>query len=299
MRNLPAWALCALLCASGCEKDQPAPTGPVAETESPKDSPVAYKVIADTVNNGTVEYHVLIAEGTKHDDVDNLTKYIYRHLMQRHEDPPAGVAGYVYTNMTAYNTPPRTPVASVLKKPNDLGPAFDNKVPLEFSQEIDQALGAPRPDKGFKLALKAERDDANKGVTITFPYTASGKDEWAETVSFNQAMQAFTDTAQQLFNNVPELRSLTFVGTWKDKEMVRINLARADYTALNLHDIDERIGQHHGTIFLKAQLGKEANMSPEKANAALSKENAAMTAKEYQSVLKQLKGKATISPTLK
>src|SRR5258708_28777631 len=115
-----------LLCA-GCPASTPAVS--TGETESPKDSPTPYKVLKDETVNNAVEYHVLIADGTKHDDVQKLLEFLYRHTMTRKDDPPAATGGYVYTTEAAFATPPRTPVASVVKKGSDAGPAFDNKVP--------------------------------------------------------------------------------------------------------------------------------------------------------------------------
>jgi hypothetical protein len=285
------YAICACLALAGCPETPSTPSGPVAETESPKDSPVAYKVLKDETVNNAVEYHVLVPEGTKHDDVQKLLEYLYRHTMTRHDDAPAATSAFVYTSEVAYSTPPRSPIATVVKKGSDAGPTFDNKVPLEFWQEIKQAL-EPRRDEKWTLALKVERDDPNRTVTITLPYTEPGEDKWAAQLSFNQAMQAFTDTAQALFEKVPDLKALTFVGTWKDKEVVRIALSRGDYSALKLNEIDERIGQHHGTAFLKLATGKGTD-------ASVSKETAAASAKEYRTMLAQLKGKSTVSAVLK
>ena len=77
--------------------------------------------------------------------------------MTRAEPQPAGVSAYIYSDEAQYKTPPRSPIAGVVQKPGDVGPAFDNKVPLEFWQQIDQAL--PHADKGWKLEKKIERQD--------------------------------------------------------------------------------------------------------------------------------------------
>src|SRR4051812_48140109 len=179
MRSLLRLVVCAAL-ASGCSSS-PAPTAPAgsqAETTSPKDSPMQYKVFTDEVNKSanTADYHILIAPA-KHDEVQKLLEYLYRHLMTRDEPAPAGVAAYVYTDESQYKTPPRSPVASVVQKPGDVGPTFENKVPLEFWQQIDQAL--EHSDKGWKLEKKVARDDKTKTVTVTQNYTEPGKDAYA------------------------------------------------------------------------------------------------------------------------
>jgi hypothetical protein len=286
-------AVSGLLVAAGCSNplDKPAATQQ-AETESPKDSPTAYRVLADEVNKqaNTVEHHVMLAAPPKHDEADALLKYLYRHLMTRTEDHPAGVAAYVYTDEAQYKTPPRSPIASVVLKPGDPGPTFENKVPLEFWQQIDQALN--HSDKGWKLEKKVERNDAAKTMTITEPYTEPGKDQYAETLSFNQALVQFTDTAKALFEKVPELRGLTYVGRWKDQDVVKISLDRAQYQAVNLADLEEQIGQLHGRAFLELSTGRGSDASVAKANAQ-------RMAAIYKKMLGQLKGHAWVSPTLK
>jgi hypothetical protein len=183
--------------------------------------------------------------------------------MTRVEPQPAGVAVDVGGDEAQYKTPPRSPIASVVQKPGDVGPTFENKVPLEFWQQIDQAL--PHADKGWKLEKKVERDDANKTLTITVPYTEPGEDRWAEKLSFNQAMVVFTDTAKELFEKVPELRAFTFVGRWKDQDVVKIGMDRTQYQAINIGDIEEQIGQLHGRAFLELASGRGSDKSVERA----------------------------------
>ncbi len=287
---------CLFIMAVGCSgPSEPAaqqPTGPVAETQSGKDSPMQYKVLADQVNKqaNTVEYHALLPAQPKHDDADQLTKYLYRHLMTRFEDKPAGLAAYVYSDESQYKTPPRSPIASVVQKPGDIGPTFDNKVPLEFWQSIDQAL--EHGDKGWKLEKKVQRDDAGKTLTITVPYTEPGQDRWADKLSFNQAMVVFTDTTRALFEKVPELRAMTYVGRWKDQDVVKVTLDRAQFQTAKLDELEEQIGQVHGRAFLELSQGKGSDASVAKANAQ-------RMAGLYKKVLGQLKGHAWVSPSLK
>jgi len=255
------------------------------ETASPKDSPMPYKVLADNVDKATntAEYHVLLSAPPKHDEADALLKYLYRHLMTRAEPQPAGVSAYVYSDEAQYKTPPRSPIASVVQKPGDVGPAFDNKVPLEFWQQVDQAL--PHTDKGWKLEKKIDRQDDQKTLTITMPFTEPGEDRWADKLSFNQAMVIFTDTAKELFEKVPELRAFNFIGRWKDQDVVKIGMDRAAYQAVNIGDIEEQIGQLHGRAFLELATNHGSEKSVEKGNTQLMAAN-------YKKMLGQLKGHA-------
>lgn len=278
-------------CSSSTEPAPP--SGPTPETTSPKDSPMPYKVLEDNVDKkaNTVEYHVLLPAQPKHDDADKLTKYLYRHLMTRNDDEkPAGLAAYVYSDESQYKTPPRSPIASVVQKPGDIGPTFENKVPLEFWQSVDQALN--HSDKGWKLEKKVQRDDANKTLTLTVPFTEPGEDRYADKLSFNQAMVEFVDVTRALFDKVPELHAMTFIGRWKDQDVVKISLDREQYQQLKLDDLEEQIGQIHGRAFLELATNRGSD-------ASVSKANGQRMAALYKKMLGQLKGHAWVSPTLK
>jgi len=292
-----------LSAAAACSGGSAPSTAPAAATQasgpgatSPKDSPMKYTVLADEDDKAknAVDYHVLVTTPTgetpKHDDVDGLLKFLYRHLIQRREPQPVSINAYVYSNEAQYKTPPRSPIAQVTLKPGELGPAFDNKVPLEFWQQIDQAL--EHSDKGWKLEKKVERNDAAKTLTITVPYTEPGKDAWAEALSFNMAMNVFTDTAMALFDKVPELRAMTFVGKWKDEEVVKISLDRAQYQSLRLSEIEEQVGQLHGRAYLELSAGRGSD-------ASIAKANAQRLAGLYKKMLAGLKGQAVVSAKLK
>src|SRR4051794_38769518 len=98
------------------------------ETASPKDAPLPYRVLVDEVNKqaNTVDFHVLVSAQPKHDEAQKLIEYLYRHLMTRTESRPAGLAGYVYSDEAQFKTPPRSPIASVIQKPGDVAPVFEN-----------------------------------------------------------------------------------------------------------------------------------------------------------------------------
>lgn len=294
MNRLLVAFLGASLSLGACNSSQPVaqPTGPVAETTAPKDAPVTYKVLADTTDSqaNTVEYHALLAAPLKHDDMEKLLKYLYRHLMTRGEDKPAALAAYVYTDLAQYQTPPRSPLASVVQKSGDFGPTFENKVPLEFWQSVDQALN--HSDKGWKLEKKVVRDDAHKTLTITVPYTEPGVDRWADRLSYNQAMVVFTDTARSLFDKVPELQAMTYIGRWKDQDVLKISLDRPQYQALQLADLEEQIGQLHGRAFLELATGRGSD-------AKVSKDNAKRMADLYKKRLAPIKRNLWVARTLK
>ncbi len=292
MKLAARYAVISVLIFAGCSSSKPAAeTAPTGEAVSAKDSPMSFKVLLDQTirDENRVEFHVLVDKTPTHDEADGLLKYLYRHLKTR--DPePGSIGGYVYTSEVQFNTPPRTPLASVVQKPSDVGPVFENKVPLEFWQEIDQAL--PHTDKGWKLEKKIERHDADRSFTLTYPYVEAGKDQWADSLSFNIAVNEFTDVAKTVFENVPDLKAMTFIGRYKDQDVVKITLDRPTYQALNVSDIEEQVGQLHGTAFLKGSTGHGTDAS---INKELQQKRAAL----YKKMLGQITPKPFIAASLK
>lgn len=288
---LPLFALTLL----ACPPDQPQATGPKADTECPKELGTKCKVLKDETEKLTVEYHVLVGADTKHEDAEKYLQAVYRHLMTRRDATPTQISGFLYTNEAQFNTPPLSPVGSVVQKPSDKAPTFENKIPKELWQQVEDALKiTERADRKLKLKRKLEYvAEADKGkVTITLPFTEGNNDEWAKDLSFNQVMGFFSQFAMDLFNNIPDLKVLVYAAQWKDQTVANIECSRADFGALHLRDIEERIGQIGGRAYLELTEGKTSD-------AAAEKRLAARKAAEYRKITTFLKQKAIISAQLK
>ena len=281
---------------TGCpEKEAAAPSGPQADTSCPKDFPTSCKVLKDSTDpkSNSVEYHVLLPADTKHDAARKLLESLYRHLVQRRDSEPAALAGYLYTNEAQFSSPPPSPVASVVKNAEAKIPVFDNKIPLELWQQVEDALElSKRADRKLKRQLTYRATESEGQVTVTVPFTESGKEDWAPALSFNQVMNQFTDVTLALFSRAPDLKQLHFIGQWQDKEVARIELSRADFNALQLRDVEERIGSLHGRAFQELALQKGSDES-------VSRSLNARAGAEYRKILAQLKGKSVISAQLK
>jgi hypothetical protein len=289
-------AVLALLLLTGCpEKPQEQPTGPTADTVCPKDLPRECKVLRDETDTAknSVDYHVLVPSDTKHDPAQKMLEALYRHIMTRRDAQPAVLSAYLYTSEQQFTTPPPSPVASVVLRSGDKAPTFDNKIPLELWQQVEQALRLDkRFDRKLKRQLTYKADPAESRVSVTIPFTEGASEDWAKELSFLQVMNNFTDTAIALFNNIPDLKVLTFTAQWKDQDVARIELGRADYQRLQIQDIEEKIGSLHGRAFLELTAGKGTDASVAKAHNQ-------RVASEYRKILAALKGHAMVSAAVK
>ena len=282
----------------GCPQQAEQPSGPKPDEACPKDMPAGCKILKDETDSSknSVEYHALVPADTKHDAAQKMLEGLYRHLMTRRDGEPAALAAYLYTSEAQFTTPPPSPVAAVVKKSGELAPSFDNKIPMELWQQVEQALGIPkRFDRKFqkadrKLAYTAE--PSHSKVTVTLPFTEGGTEEWAQAVSFLQVMNHFTEVATPLFEQIVDLKQLVFVATWKGEEVARIDITRADYQRLDLRGVEEKIGSLHGRAFLELATGRGSDASVTKAHNQ-------RAGAEYRRIISQIKGQAYISPQLK
>ncbi len=280
----------------GCPSNEaPQATGPQADTACPKELGPRCKVLKDETDKLSVEYHVLVAPDSKHEDADKYLQAMYRHLMTRRDATPNNIAAYLYTNEAQFNTPPLSPVGIVTQKPADKAPSFENKIAKELWQQVEETLKlSERADRKLKLKRKLEYTaEADKGkVTITLPFTDGTSDEWAKELSYAQVMGFFTQFALDLFNNVPDLKVLVYVAKWKDQTVASLECSKVDFQSLRLREIEEKVGQLGGRAWLDLTGGQVSE-------AAAERRLQARRAAEYRKIADALKGKAVISNVLK
>lgn len=277
----------AAACSSKPTQDPNAPK----KFEPPKDPPSPVTILEDKFdpNANTVELHVLVSDKLNHAQGQALLEYLYRYLMKRNDPPPTVLGAYVYNAEAQYKTPPRSPVGSVKQGGGDLAPAFENKIAKELKVQIEESLS--HTDRGWKLAKNWTADEKTKVVKIIAPFTETGKDEWAPKITFNQAVNGFTDTANELFENAPDLRVLDYTTTYKDADVLHATIDRATWEKLDVKHVEDQVGQVHGRAYL--ELSKGAS------DKSVDKATQDRIAGVYKKMLAALPEKPTVSPTLK
>jgi hypothetical protein len=250
----------------------------------------AFHMVKDEVSTDKerVEIRIALDGPVERDAIDALVKDVYRQAMTRLAVEPSAVAIYVHPKEGSA----AAPLATFIKRQSDKGPVLENKVALTFPKAVTAALHGDT----FvgSLQPKVEIDEAKHAVTLTIPYVEPGKDAWAGELSYPTALATFTEYAQRLYQTVPDLNGLTFIGVWKDQPVVRVTLAsKEDYNTLDLYALGERIGGKQGRTFAEAQL-------THKSDAVLTKEKRAAERKEYEAALAKLpKGSVFVAAALK
>ena len=284
---------------AGCpqQPEQPEATGPKPDTVCPKEITGTCKVLKDEWDDKKLiaEYHILVPPETKHDEATKYLQALYRHLMTRRDLNPTTLSGFVYTNEAQFSTPPLSPVGSVTQKPGEKSPSFENKIPFELWQQVEQAIKlSARADRKLKRKLEYVAEPDKQLVTVIMPFTEGVSGEWAKEVDYSQVIAYFSELSQQLFGNIPDLKVFLYRARWKDQDLAQIELSRADYEKINLAQVEDRIGKQAGRTFLELTMGKGGS------EASVEKAHQRRRSAEYKKAIDQItKGKVILNPQLK
>ena len=81
-------------------------------------------------------------------------------------------------------------------------------------------------------------------VEVTLPFVKyDGSGEPVDVVSFQRATTAFSSTTRAMFDKIPDLEIVTFVGTHGGETVIRVRLTRHQYRQLNLSQVEESLGE--------------------------------------------------------
>jgi hypothetical protein len=129
-------------------------------------------------------------------------------------------------------------------------------------------------------------------VEISYPFLEMGKDEFVAELKLNSAMGTWAEYMTSMFSNAEPLKSMTFVGIYKEEPVVRISVSRQQFDNI-LARLQEAIASHAAITFQTIGMGKTTSEKAEK-------EQEKFKSKTYKDALDKLpKEQVTISPKLK
>jgi hypothetical protein len=135
-------------------------------------------------------------------------------------------------------------------------------------------------------------DTGNQAVEISYPFLEMGKDEFVADLKLNSAMASWAEYMTSMFSNAEQLKSLTFIGIWKEEPAIKISISRQQYDAA-LSRLQETIASHAAITFQTIGMGAKSSEAAEK-------EQEQFKSKTYKDALAKLpKEQVTISPNLK
>jgi hypothetical protein len=266
--------------SAGCNTEKAAPVKLCCDQPRIPPGVPSFKVVVDEVTGPTdgqdVKLRVALNQKTKRADIYPALHFLYRYAMTRNTFEPVSFVGELYATEGGAQTG-GNPIAKVWRDRSDKGPKCENGVPLDFPEEVqrafDHSLNRAEPedladtchlsdkkkvarfDDGFKHKPTFTVDAAAQSATVTYPYLETGKDEYAPTLSFNEAMTYWAEFTTAMFSKSAGLKQLTYVGVLADQPVLKITVTRQQFDE-KLSRVQETIASYAAITFAKLGLHK-------------------------------------------
>ena len=316
-KSLTALSLLALAGACSTQKSE----APRACCEQPKIPPgvTPFVVVGDDINGPSDGQKVIMRVGLsqpiKRDQVYPVLHTIYRHAMTRTVFEPIQFVASLYASESAARAGGDGGLmARVVREQGEQGPKCENKIPYDFSEQVDRAfqatVGRPQEEDSADTCHTAEKkvaarvddkfahkssykvDTARSAVEVTFPYLEMGKDEYVKDLKYNSALRDWIEHVMSFFGKVEGLKEMTFVGVQNDQPVVKITVTREQFNG-SLASLQEEIAAHSAVTFASLGLHK-------KDDKGAAKEQSTFQSKTYKTALAALpKNQVFVSPKLK
>jgi hypothetical protein len=313
--------LFATLAGAGCKKE--AAEGPQACCAQPDIPPGVSKftVVADDVSGPSDGQRVIMRVGmlqpVKHDQVYAPMKVLYAYAMKRTVFEPTHFEGWFYSSEAAAKSGGEaSAIGKIVRTQSDRAPKCENNVNYDFPEQVERAFihstqgeqvlqedlndtchiaekkKQVRYDEKFAHKTSYKLDVANQAVELSYPFLEMGKDEFLADLKLNSALAAWAEYMTSMFSQAQQLKSMTFVGIYKEEPAIRISVSREQYDNI-LSRLQETIASHAAITFQTIGMGAKSSEQAEK-------EQEKFKSKTYKGALDKLpKEQVTISPKLK
>jgi hypothetical protein len=319
-------ALCVLSVASAalgvsaCEKKDEGPKPCCAQPDIPP-SVAKFAVVADDVSGPSDGQKVIMRLGMlqsiKREQLYGPMKTLYAYAMKRTPFEPTHFEGWFYASESdAKSGNEAKLVGKVIREQSDRAPKCENNIKYDFGEQVGRAFihstrgeqelqedlsdtchiggkkKVARYDEKFAHKTTYKLDAGNQSVEISYPYLEMGKDEFVADLKTNSALGAWAEYMTSMFSQAEQLKSMTFIGVYKDEPVVRISVSRQQFDNI-LARLQETIASHAAITFQTIGMGA-------KTSAAAEKEQERFKSNTYKDALAKLpKEQVTISPKLK
>jgi hypothetical protein len=312
--------LSAALAVSACEKKDEGPKPCCTQPDIPA-GVAKFTVVADDITGPSDGQKVIIRVGMNQaihrDQLYAPMKILYAYAMKRTAFEPIHFEGWFYPSESdAKSGGEGKLLGKIIREQSDRAPKCENNVKYDFAEQVDRAFihstrgeqelqedlndtchiaekkKQARYDEKFAHKTTYKIDPGNQSVEISYPFLEMGKDEFVAELKTNSAMAAWAEFMTSMFSQAEPLKSLTFIGIWKEEPVVRISISRKQYDD-NLSRLQETIASHAAITFQTIGMGAKSSEAAEK-------EQEQFKSKTYKDALDKLpKEQVTISPTLK
>lgn len=314
-------ALLAAAAGAACEKKTAeGPQACCAQPDIPPGVP-KFSVVTEDATGPSDGQKVIMRLGmlqaVKRDEIYAPMKLLYAYAMKRTAFEPIHFEGWFYASEAAAKSGGDAGVlAKIVREQSDRAPKCENNIKYNFAEQVDRAFirstrgeqelqedlndtchigekkKQARYDEKFAHKTTYKLDPGNQSVEISYPFLEMGKDEFVADLKLNSAMGTWAEYMTSMFSNAEQLKSMTFVGIYKEEPVVRIAVSRQQFDNI-LSRLQETIASHAAITFQTIGMGKTTSEKAEK-------EQERFKSKSYKDALDKLpKEQVTISSKLK
>lgn len=226
---------------------------------------VKVKIVKDESLNpasGTTSVTVVAAidRDLDRDELDRLMRTFYRQAKGRSgfrtDGRPEKIDLRFYPSEAQAKAGGTDWIAKVERTSAKAEPKFENKQKLPLVKWTKKALGR-MPQYTGELKPQILADSEERSVQITMPYVKQdGSGAYVDKLTYQNATTTFASSVIAVFEKVPQIQKLTFIGLHKDKPVLKVTLTRPQYAQLNLRQVEESMGAFQGK-FMNKLLAKQ------------------------------------------
>jgi hypothetical protein len=311
--------LLAALTAAACKPEAEGPKQCCTQVDIPPGVP-KFAVVADDVTGPSDGQKVIMRLGmlqpVKRDQIYGPMKVLYANVMKRTAFEPIHFEGWFYASESDARAGGGNVLGKVIREQTDRAPKCENNIKYDFAEQVERAFihstrgeqelredlndtchigekkKIARYDEKFVHKTAYKLDAGNQAVEISYPFVEMGKDEFVANLKINSAMASWAEYMTSMFSNAEQLKSLTFVGIWKDEPAIKISVSREQFDNI-LSRLQEIIASHAAITFQTIGMGAKTSEQAEK-------EQEQFKSKTYKDALAKLpKEQVSISPQLK
>jgi len=223
------------------------------------------EVISDKSMNpetgGEITVIATVEPNADKDELDRLLQSIYRQLKVRRGfqkgDQPQKIDVRCYDSKAKAEAGGEDWLVRLERTSSISEPTYTNKQKLPLLKWAKLVLKPAMPQ--FSGAHKPQilADPTEMTLEVTYPFVSDdGSGKYVEKLSHERATTAFSSTTISMFEKIPQLKKLTFIGKHEDKVVMKIWLSREQFTALDLKQVEELLGAFQGQ-FIEPMMSKQ------------------------------------------
>jgi len=237
---------------------------------------VSVKVLKDVSMNppegGNISVDAVVPADIDREEIDRLLRSFYMQAQGRkgfRKGKAERIDIRVYDSEFKARAEGEDWLGQVLQLTQGAEPSFTNRQLPPLLKWAQKALGK-QPEYTGKLQPRVLADPTVMSVEVTIPFVEDdGSGTYAKKLTYARATTTFASVVMKLFDEIPKLDRVTFVGKHNDDVVMKIWLTRQQYQELSLRKLEEELGAARGK-FMKQLIG--GKISERKVQAELGKE---------------------------